>query len=319
MSTPNRAAILTKIHKLLKKQYKLPELRQETNLLEAALFACCLENARYDVARRALETLRASFFDWNEIRVSTVKELAEVLSPLPEPGLAAAHLKGVLQSVFETDYSFDLEALRKQNLGQAIKRLQKLEGATPFVTSYVTQTVLGGHSIPIDRGALGVLYVVGAISQAEHDASQTPGLERAITKSKGTEFGLLLHELGADFVANPFSTALREYLLSIAPDAKERFPKRKKPAAPEPAAPPAPAPAAAGKPGKKGAAPAKAAPVKPEPAGKKKPPAGSKAKTEAKAEPKAPPAKAPAPAAKKPPAATKKKAPARQLARRKPR
>ena len=62
-------------------------------------------------------------------------------------------------------------------------------------------------------------------------------MERAIPKSKGQEFGSLLHQLGADFIANPFSPQVRELLLSIAPDAKERFPKRvvKKP---EPPAPP---------------------------------------------------------------------------------
>jgi endonuclease-3 len=114
--------------------------------------------------------------------------------------------------------------------------LQKLQGATPFNVAYATQAALGGHSIPLDKGALGVLYVLGVVSQSDADASNVPGLERTIPKSKGQEFGALLHELGADFIANPFSPTLRELLLSIAADAKDRFPKRavKKPPAPQP-------------------------------------------------------------------------------------
>ena len=171
------------------------------------------------------------------MRVTTVKELSEVMALLPEPTAAATHLKSILQTVFESEYSFDLEALKKQNIGQAVKRLQKLEGSTPFIVAYATQMALGGHSIPLDRGALDTLVVLGAATPAEAATGTIPGLERAIPKSKGQEFGSLLHELGADFVSNPFSPPLRELLLSIAPDAKERFPKRsaKKPEpAPEP-------------------------------------------------------------------------------------
>jgi endonuclease-3 len=237
MTTTNRAALLNKIHKVLKRTYKHTPTKGDHPLLESMLFACCLENTRHDVAQAGFAKVRAAFFDWNEIRVSTVKELAEVMNNLPEPAAAAARLKGILQSVFESDYSFDLEQLKKQNIGAAVKRLQKLPGTTPFGVAYATQTALGGHAIPIDNGSLGALYVLGAMSEAEAKQGAVPGMERAIPKSKGQEFGALLHELGADYFTNPFSTSLRELLLSIAADARERFPKR---APKKPPAPPAP-------------------------------------------------------------------------------
>jgi hypothetical protein len=226
MSTPNRAALLNKTHKVLKRTYKYNSVRGEQPLLESLLLACCLENARHDVAQETFAKLRSAFFDWNEIRVSTVKELAEVMHTLPDASAAAARLKGILQSVFESDYSFDLEHLKKQNIGQAVKRLQKLQGASAFGVAYATQSALAGHSIPVDKGTLGALYVLGVISEAESREGVVPGMERAIPKSKGQEFGALLHELGADFFSNPFSPTLREVLLSIAPDSRERFPKR---------------------------------------------------------------------------------------------
>jgi endonuclease-3 len=242
MSTTNRTALLHKLHRVLKRTYKITPVRGEQPVLESLLFACCLENARHGVAREALAKVRESFFDWNEIRVSTVKELAETLSALPDPIAAAARLKSILQAVFETDYSFELEHLKKQNLGAAIKRLQKLPGTTPFAVAYTTQTALGGHAIPLDEGTLGALVVLGLVSAADAQNGAVPGLERAIPKSKGQEFGALVHELGAVFHANPFSQAVRELLLSIAPDAKDRFPKRaSKKAAPEPEPPPPPA------------------------------------------------------------------------------
>jgi endonuclease III len=279
MTTTNRAALLNKTHRTLKRLYKPAPPRGEQPLLEALLFAACLENTKLETAQQAFTKLRGAFFDWNEIRVTTVKELAEVLSSLSEPSAAAARLKGILQSVFESDYSFDLENLKKQNIGAAAKRLQKLSGATPFVVAYATQAALGGHSIPVDKGTLGALFVLGVISQNEADQKVVPGMERAIPKSRGHEFAALVHELGAEYFSNPFSPSLRELLLSIAPDAKERFPKRtvKKPT-PEPVAAPAATKATDGKksakeplPAKKVVAKTPAKPARPEkPAPKKK-------------------------------------------------
>ena len=294
MSSPNRTALLTKLHRVLKKHYKPFAPRGDQPVLETLLFACCLENTPHSLAERVYEKVRASFFDWNEVRVTTVKELTEVMSELPDPVAAAANLKGVLQNTFESEYCFELETIKKKNLGEAIKRIQKLEGASPFVVAYATQVALGGHAIPLDRGALGVLYVLGGVNEAEQKAGTVSGMERAIPKNKGVEFGSLLHELGAEFVANPFSTQLRDFLLSISPDAKDRFPKRtpKKPV-PAPVEPPKVETKAPKKPheapiaatGKKKETPSKkpAEPTKPAPVMKKKPPMPVKKKTVAKA------------------------------------
>lgn len=236
MATQNRTALINKVHKVLKKHYK-PVSIPERPLLEHALYACCLENASYEAADKAYAAASSTFFDWNEVRVSTVKELAEVMHVLPEPAAAAGNLKRVLQSVFEANYSFDLETLKKMPLGQAQQKLQKHPGATPFVVAYVTQAALGGHAIPLDRGLLDVFGILGLATAQEKAAHNVPGLERAIPKNKGIEFGSLAHQLGADLVHSPHSPNLHKTLLEIAPDCKDRLPKRAaKSAKPEPAA-----------------------------------------------------------------------------------
>ena len=227
MASSNRAASLVKLHKQLKKLYKPVQPAVDRPLLEQLLLACCLENAPYDKAETAFAAITELYFDLNEVRVSGIAELAETTSGLPAPRAAAANLKQILQSVFEATYSFDLEAMKKLNLGVAIKRMQQWKGATPFVVSYAIQSALGGHSIPLDRGALQVLFVLGVIDQKELKAGSVKGLERAIAKSKGIEFGSLLHQLGAELVASPFSPAVRKLLLSLAPDCKDRLPKRR--------------------------------------------------------------------------------------------
>ncbi len=225
MATPSRNALLTKLQKTLKKHYK-PVEPPARPVLENLLFACVLEDTHYGPAEESLRALQATFFDWNEVRVSTVKELAEVLSMLPDPAAAATRLKRVLQGVFEDTYSFELESLKKQNLGAAVKRLEKFQGTDSFIVAYAVQTVLGGHAIPLSGGVLDAALVLGLITPAERSKNQIPGLERAVPKSRGVEFGSLVHQLGADFVANPYGPELHKLLLEVNPECKDRLPKR---------------------------------------------------------------------------------------------
>jgi len=225
MST-NRTALLTKSHKVLKKHYKPIAPPAERTVLEHLLYACCLENSRFEAADEAFARLKELFFDLNEIRVTTVTEISEGMSGIADASAAAQRVKRALQSVFETNYTFDLESLKKQNIGKAEKDLEKIQGTTPFIRAYVIQNALGGHSIPVSRGSLELLCAVGAISDVEADKGQVPGLERAIPKNKGVEFGSLLQQLGADLYASPGSSKVRSILGEIDPDFKERLAAR---------------------------------------------------------------------------------------------
>ena len=226
MTGSNRAAILSKVHKVLKKHYKPAVPPAERSVLEHLLYACCLENARVEAADEAFAKLKELFFDWNEVRVTTTTELAEVMASIPDASAAATRIKKSLQSVFEANYTFDLDPLQKQNLGKAEKDLEKIVGSSAFVRAYVVQHALGGHSIPVNAGAVDAMYSVGVISDGEADKSQVPGAERAIPKNKGVEFGSLLQQFGADLSASPGSSKLRAILAEIEPQYKERLEKR---------------------------------------------------------------------------------------------
>lgn len=221
MST-NRTALLTKLHKVLKKHYKPVSPPGDRSVLEHMIYACCLENARHESADEAFARLKELYFDWNEIRVTTVTELSEGMNGVPDAMAAAQRVKKSLQSVFEANYSFDMEAMKKQNLGKAEKDLEKILGTTPFVRAYVAQNALSGHSIPVSKGAIEVLYAIGAINDSEADKGLVPGLERAIPKNKGVEFGSLLQQLGADYYASPGSNKLKSILAEIDPNFKDR-------------------------------------------------------------------------------------------------
>jgi len=227
MGSVSRTSQFANVSKVLKKHYKPVAPDAQRTVLEHLMFACCLEDAPYDAAEEAFAALDHTFFDWNEVRVTTISELSEVMASLPDRPTAANRVKRVLQSVFEAVYSFDLEERRKKNLGPTVKWLSDLDGTTPFVVSYLVQSALGGHAIPVDTGTLRVLRLLDLITDEDFEARTVPGLERAVSKSKGVDFGSMLHQLGADFTQNPYAPGVRGILLQINPEIEDRLPKRR--------------------------------------------------------------------------------------------
>ncbi len=226
MASNNRAALINKVLKIAKRHYQPIETLKERTLLEHLLYACCLEASLYESADKVFEDLSQQFYDWNEVRVTSIRELTVIMKPLNDPIEAAKRLKRVLQSVFETHYSFDLELLKKQNIGQTTKQIEKYNGATGFTVAYVTQHALGGHSIPINRGLLEAMRVVGVVSDTEAKKGRVPGLERVVAKPKGIEIGTLLHQVGVELLRSPYGPTIRKPLLEVDPDCKDRLPKR---------------------------------------------------------------------------------------------
>jgi endonuclease-3 len=194
-TTTNKQRILTHFFTTLKRRYHAgdPEGRP---VLEQLLYAVCREGTTRELADRAFRNLHDRFFDWNEIRVSSAREVEEALADLPNPETRAQRLISVLQEVFETTFSFDLESLQKKGLKQAAKQLARYQAASDYAVAWVIQQALGGHAIPLDGPTLRVLRRLGFIDNDQDDAEAIrASLEHLIPKVRGPLFGELLSAL----------------------------------------------------------------------------------------------------------------------------
>lgn len=229
MSAANRAALIKTIHRTLKAAYPNFQLPiKDRPLAEHILYACCLENSTSDQASEAFGKLKTLYIEWNEIRVSSTSELAEVMDCLTDPTEAAHRIRRTLHNLYESFYDYDIDFLTKENLGKAQKTIKSFQGKAKkmldFVVDYVTQNGLGGHCIPLNSEAYEILLILDIISKNERRFKKVPGLERAISKNKGAEFGALLHAFSVDFAENPYDPKLQELLLKINPKCKDNLP-----------------------------------------------------------------------------------------------
>jgi len=230
MSAANRATLIRKTQRTLREAFPKVQLPiKDRPLLEHILYACCLENSTPDQASEAFSKLQTLYVGWNEVRVTTNAELAEVMDCLTDPSATAHRVRRTLYNIYETHYDFDIDFLIKENLGKTQKLIKtyqgKAKGLLDFTIAYVTQNGLGGHAIPLNEGALDALLILGIVTPRDRRYKKVPGLERTISKNKGAEFGALLHLLSAELTSDPYGKKIRELLLKINPKCEDNLPQ----------------------------------------------------------------------------------------------
>jgi len=191
-------------------------------VLEQFIYALCRENATPEQAQQAYASLRTRFFDWNEVRVSTVRELEEALGGLSDAESRAQRILSLLQEVFEEKFAFELEAIHKKGVKQAGKSLMKYGAANDYVGAWVTQRTLGGHALPIDSPTMRCAKRLGLLEQTTEDPEVArTSLEHIVPKAKGTQFTDAISVIAEDYCWETEPNCQKCPLQSECPTAQE--------------------------------------------------------------------------------------------------
>jgi endonuclease-3 len=196
-TTINKQRLLTQLFSAAKKMVELDD--QTRPVLEQFIYSLCRENATREQADEAYRFLSETFFDWNEIRVSSIRELEDAFAGMAEPEVRAQRLVSFLQEVFEIHFSFELDKLQKEGLKQAAKKLSRYQAANEYSVSWVVQRSLGGHAIPVDPPTLRCVRRLGLIEGESEEAEARSGLEHLIPKAKGPQFTDLISTVAGEY------------------------------------------------------------------------------------------------------------------------
>ncbi|MBM4067528.1 MAG: endonuclease [Planctomycetes bacterium] len=169
-------------------------------VLEQFIYAVCREGTTREPADRAFRQLQQRFFDWNEVRVSSTRELAEALAGLPHAEIRAQRIVDFLQEVFETEFSFDLAPLERKGPKLAAKQLARYQAANDYAVAQVVQHSLGGHTIPLDEPSLRALRRLGLLDGDAADLeSMRAALEHQVPKARAPLFNDLVSLLADEY------------------------------------------------------------------------------------------------------------------------
>lgn len=213
----SRQKELKKLYKKLKKRYpdESNALPRERKLLEHLVFAVFLENAKREDACAAFAAMERYYIDWNEIRVSTANEIADVVDMIPDATRAGERLRRLLQWIFDATYKFDLEELRAQGRNAVVEFLKTVPFSTAFMNDYAALFGVGEGPLPLSEGALRVLRLLDFVVVSADGREIVPELDGAFEGAEAVDFFFALHELGVEMLDDALRADAIKFLRSI--------------------------------------------------------------------------------------------------------
>ena len=184
---------LRKLYRSLKSKYAKPQPVVYEEPLEALVYGVVSEGMSEAAAQSAMKRFADYFIDMNDLRVSRVEEIVEVLGG--ETTVAkdiSATLAKVLGAVYDKYSTVSLKTLKKMGKKPARQVIEKLEGVSAFTADYCTLTSLQGHAIPLTKRMSDYLKNEELV-HPEADEKQIGGfLGRQVSANSAYEFYALL-------------------------------------------------------------------------------------------------------------------------------
>ena len=186
MNKKQKALLVRKTVNTLANKYPSPEEPEPVDPLEQLLGSIISCDSRPECSAKALELFEEEFVDWNEVRVSSIAEIAGVLRQAGVDVEQARTIKSVLSQLFLKKNQLSMEFLRKYKEKQAEDFLNRFVGLNPAVVDEVMLLSLGHHRFPVNRDVLRVCRHLGIVTdegQEETRALLMSSVPKSLMKS----------------------------------------------------------------------------------------------------------------------------------------
>lgn len=210
---------VNKLYSSLKRKQKVQKAVYD-EITNALVYAIVSSELNESAAQSAIKKLTDYFVDWNDLRVSRIEEIIEVLGEeTPSAKEIASALTTALRSIFSKYNMVSLDALHKMSKRAARAALEKIEGTSRFAVDYCMLTSLQGHAIPLTQKMIEYLRSNDLVHPETDEAEIESFLARRIPASKAYEFYYLLRRR---------SESGRKKKVVIETETKSKTKKRKK-------------------------------------------------------------------------------------------
>ncbi|MBN2589756.1 MAG: hypothetical protein JXA96_07830 [Sedimentisphaerales bacterium] len=180
---------------LKRKGYKFPELEVKS-VVDSLIYGIISEKLTEKETEAAIKRFDDYFVDFNDLRVSRLEEIAELLGEdNSQNRQIALTITKVLNSIYNESHNVSLEGIQKLGKRPARQKFEKMEELSLFSIDYCMLTALDSHTIPLTETMLEYLRSNKLIDEGA-DAKEAEGfLAKQISAKNGYEFyKLLRHE-----------------------------------------------------------------------------------------------------------------------------
>jgi endonuclease III len=195
-NSKNYSKKIQKLYRSLSRKYPKVQKVSHEKVIDAVIYAVLNAEMNEKQADSVMRKFADYFVDWNDLRVSRMEEIVEVLGKDTSATMdIASSITRILNSIFNDYNKISLESLKKIGKRPAKLALEKIEGINRYVVEYCLLTALGGHAIPLTDRMIKYLRNNELVNPDADDQQIGGFLAKQISAKNGYEFyALLRHE-----------------------------------------------------------------------------------------------------------------------------
>lgn len=184
------------VHKLQAEYGNCDQYPTKGDVVEEILLGILGRDTSEAKAQDALERLRRSMVDYNEMRVAAASDVTDEVGPsFPDIEYKAYDLVAALSRIYAQLETLDLTEFKTKPKREADKWLSEVPGIDSYTQGRVMLLCFGAHSVPVNRSALGWLQHYGLFEDSV-DVPEAQGvLERHVRSSDSMKVFCLLQRL----------------------------------------------------------------------------------------------------------------------------
>lgn len=139
-------------------------------------------------AREALDRMRRLVVDYNELRVTAPREIAEQVGDYPDAYTKAEDMSRALNRIFAVEHTVSLAQLAQRSRKEMRDYLERVDGLEPYTRARVLLFGLGQHAVPLDEAMWAYARQLGIVDpRCSLDDAQA-FLERQIDPADAAAF-----------------------------------------------------------------------------------------------------------------------------------
>ncbi|MEW6356780.1 MAG: hypothetical protein AB1696_10660 [Planctomycetota bacterium] len=115
MSSGNKTRKATSVCDRLSKKFRMPPIPHDVIPVEALLMAILMERVSQECAEQVVKRFKSAFVDWNEMRVTTGREIAECAREKQIDQRIARACRDALDKLYTSRGAFDLSNLADES------------------------------------------------------------------------------------------------------------------------------------------------------------------------------------------------------------
>jgi len=198
---------IKKLFNALKKGSEKPKRPASDDLIEAIIFAALCQHCPESSAKAALKKIQSHFTDYNDLRVARREEIVEVInSDIKDAPKTAETITALLNADYQKYDCLAPEDFAGAGKKDARDILEKFNGMTPFICSYVMLTVLNAHAVPLTDKMIEYLKANNLIDPQFDNAQAVSFVEKQISASNAYAFYTAIRHDSE--LANPKAAAI---------------------------------------------------------------------------------------------------------------